>query len=206
MERDAGEAILQGKGTERYKLLIIDTEIFNYYFIVTLNEVWSIKVLNHYVVHLKLTFYNVSNVSPTLLQFKKRKKKEAGREIQSTCKVTEILCPAVSCPLLVGYLSCPRASCTTVLLGKALETHTHRRDLPRPGSKASLVSVSSSKLTLKEKQVLVNFYYFSNWLLSFIYRQLFWIVILVGKDRINVTLHQILDSISIYSWNFWCFS
>ena len=39
MERDAGEAILQGKGTERYKLLIIDTEIFNYYFIVTLNEV-----------------------------------------------------------------------------------------------------------------------------------------------------------------------
>ena len=39
MERDAGEAMLQGKGTERYKLLIIDTEILSYCFIVTLNEV-----------------------------------------------------------------------------------------------------------------------------------------------------------------------
>lgn len=206
MERDAGEAMLQGKGTERYKLLIIDTEILSYCFIVTLNEVWSIKVLNHHAVHLKQTFYNVSDVSPTVLQFKKRKKKEAGREAQSTRKATEILCPAVSCPLLVGHLGCPGASCTTGPLGKALETHTNRRDLPRPGSKASLVSVSSSKLTLKEKQVLVNFYYFSNLLLSFIYWQLFWIVSFVGKDRINVTLHQILDSISIYSWNFWPFS
>ena len=83
-------------------------------------------MLSHYVVHLKLTFYNVSNVLPTVLQFKKRKKKEAGRESQSTYKVTESLCPAVSCPLLVGYLSCPRASCPKVVHRPGPgNTHTH---------------------------------------------------------------------------------
>ena len=83
-------------------------------------------MLSHYVVHLKLTFYNVSNVLPTVLPFKKRKEKEAGREIQSTHKVTENLCPAVSCPLLVGNLSCPRASCTKVVHRPGPgNTHTH---------------------------------------------------------------------------------
>ena len=102
-------------------------------------------MLSHYVVHLKLTFYNVSNVLPTVLQFKKRKKKEAGRESQSTYKVTESLCPAVSSPLLVGYLSCPRASCPKVVHRPGpgnthTHTHTHRKDWPRPGPEASSVS------------------------------------------------------------------
>lgn len=102
-------------------------------------------MLSHYVVHLKLTFYNVSNVLPTVLPFKKRKEKEAGREIQSTHKVTESLRPAVSCPLLVGNLSCPRASCTKVVHRPGpgnthTHAHTHRKDWPRPGPKASSVS------------------------------------------------------------------
>ena len=48
---------------------IVQHREYSHYFVVTLSGVKSIKVLNHYVVHLKLIYFK-----STILQFKKKKR------------------------------------------------------------------------------------------------------------------------------------
>ena len=140
---------------------------------------------------------------------RKERKKKQGERVSPHTRSQRVCVQLSQAHYLWATSAAPGPPAPRSYIGQALETHTHTHThtekIGLDRVLKHLVCLSSSKLTLTEKQVLVNFYYLSN-LLLFIYWQLFLIVILVGTDRINVTLHHILDSISIYSWNFWRFS
>lgn len=140
---------------------------------------------------------------------RKERKKKQGERFSPHTRSQKVCVQLFRAHYLWATSGAPGPPAPRSYIGQALETHTHTHThtekIGLDRVLKHLVCLSSSKLALTEKQVLVNFYYLSN-LLLFIYWQLFLVVILVGTDRINVTLHQILDSISIYSWNFRRFS